>query len=194
MKKAILLAMMLAIELGTLSAQSQPEATVDARSLSPQEQVVLEHLRRDWLKDYRTTSMSLAAEITKTALSDEARLRLARFLEANRKSFPKVARHGVTTVTLTPAEKRLARALLLRERQEKRGARLQNMASNLQVSPSSLERPLTFLQNLGVVVSEGEGAERRYRVAEGFPRRASPRIDFFSHQVEVNGSDKFEVA
>ena len=34
----------------------------------------------------------------------------------------------------------------------------------------------------------------RRKVAARYPRRPTYRIDFFSHQVEVNGRDKFEVA
>lgn len=50
------------------------------------------------------------------------------------------------------------------------------------------------MQKLGVVLAEREGNDRRYRLAARFPRRPSYRIDFQSHQVEVNGRDKFEVA
>lgn|SRR5450759_48931 len=41
---------------------------------------------------------------------------------------------------------------------------------------------------------EGAEANPPYRVDAKYPRRPTRFIDFFSHRVEVNGHDKFEVA
>ncbi len=178
-----------------LPAQNSPlEVALDTSPLTRQERVVLEYLRRDWSKKYRITSIGLAAEVTKTKLSDDSRLRLARFLEANRGAFPATGRHGTTTAALTPTEKLMARAILLREVRDKSAANAEDIAREMGLSARSLQRPLGVLQKFGAILPEGEGEDVRYRVAARYPRRPSYRIDFYSHQVEVNGSDKFEVA
>jgi DNA-binding transcriptional ArsR family regulator len=173
---------------------SPPEAVLDTSPLTRQERAVLEYLRRDWGKQYRISSIGLAAEVIKAKLSDDSRLRLARFLDANRGAFPAVARHGTATVALTPTEKLIARAILLREVRDKSAANREDIAREMGLSARSLVRPLGVLQKLGAILPEGEGGDVRYRVAARYPRRPSYRIDFYSHQVEVNGSDKFEVA
>ncbi len=176
------------------SQDRQSSSNLDTSSLRPLEKSVLVHLRQDWTKKYRTTSIGLAAEVLGTKLSDESRLRLAQFLESNRKAFPVLGRYGTTTIALRPKEKLIARTLLLREVRDKTGSTPEQIAGDLQGSTRSLERPLDFMQKLGIVLAEGEGNDRRYRLADRFPRRPSYRIDFQSHQVEVNGRDKFEVA
>ncbi len=177
-----------------LSQDKPSRPSLDTSSLGPFEKRVLEHLREDWGKKYRTTSIGLAAEVLGIRISDDSRLRLARFFESNRKALPVLGRHGATTVALTPREKLIARTLLLREAHDKRGSTPEQIARDLQASTRSLERPLEFMRKLGVALAEGEGNDRRYRLADHFPRRPSYRIDFQSHQVEVNGRDKFEVA
>lgn len=177
-----------------LSQDTPSGASLDASSLTRPDKAVLDYLRQDWTKKYRTTSIGLAAEVLRIKLSDDSRLRLVQFLESNRKQYPVLARHGTTTVILTPQEKLIARALLLREVRGKAGSKLEEVAGDLQVSERPLKRPLEFMQKLGIVLAEGEGTDLRYHLADRFPRRPSYRIDFQSHQVEVNGSDKFEVA
>ena len=181
--------------LGPLPAQNaRPGAAPDTSSLSRQQRAVLEYLRRDWSKQYRTTSIGLAAEVTGNELSDDSRLRLAELLDANRASFSAVARHGMTTVALSPTEKLIARSILLEEVRNGRAARPEDVAREVGLPAASLERSLGVLQKLGVILAEGEGKDIRYRVAARYPRRPSYRIDFYSHQVEVNGREKFEVA
>lgn len=177
-----------------LSQDQTSGASVDTTSLTGPEKAVVEHLRQDWRKQYRTTSIGLAAEGKRLTLSDDSRLRLVQFLESNRKPYPVLGRHGTTTVALTPQEKLIARTVLLREVRGKAGSKLEEVAGDLQVPVGPLKRRLEFMQKLGVVLTKGEGKDLRYHVAERFPRRPSYRIDFQSHQVEVNGSDKFEVA
>lgn len=169
-------------------------AAPDAASLTRQEALVLEHLRADWGKQYRTTSVPVAAKSMRLRLSDESRLRLSRFLETHRSEFIAPGRHGITTVVLAPQEKLIARALLLREIRGGSTARADDVAAETQLPLRQVSRGLEFLRQLDVVVADGEGKNRHYRVAERFPRRPSPRIDFYSHLVEVNGHDPFEVA
>ncbi|MGH9662554.1 MAG: hypothetical protein ACRD96_28655 [Bryobacteraceae bacterium] len=157
-------------------------APPDGASLSGPEKRVLEYLRADWTKQYRTTSVAVAAETIKVKLSDDGRLRLLRFLESHRGEFVAPARHGTTTVILTPEEKLIARALLLEE--------TGHGGTAMALSVPGVKQRLDFLRRAGVVVREGG----RQRVAARFPRRPSPRIDFYSHRVEVNGRDPFEVA
>ena len=177
-----------------LSEEKTSGASLDTTSLTGPEKAVVEHLRQDWTRPYRTTSIGLAAEVRRIKLSDDSRLRLAQFLDPNRKAFPVLGRHGTTTVALTRKEKLIARTLLLSEVRDKTGFTSEQIARDLQVSTRSLERPLEFMQKLDVILAEREGNDRRYRLAPRFPRRPSYRIDFQSHQVEVNGRDKFEVA
>lgn len=180
---------------GQLRSQENTSGiSLETSSLTPQEKVVLKHLREDWAKKYRTTSIGLAAEVLGTRLSDGSRLRLAKFLESNRKAFPVLGRHGTTTVALTSKEKLIARTLLLSELRDKTGSTPDQIVRDLRGSTRSLGRPLDFMHKLGIVLEEGEGNDRLYRLADRFPRRPSYRIDFQSHQVEVNGRDKFEVA
>lgn len=93
--------------------------SLDTSSLTLPEKAVLEHLREDWARKYRTTTMGLAGEVLGIRLSDDSRLRLSQFLESNRKAFPVLGRHGTTTVALAPKEKLIARTLLLREVRDK---------------------------------------------------------------------------
>jgi DNA-binding transcriptional ArsR family regulator len=180
---------------GPLSGQgSDTRSAPDTSSLTQQEKHVLDYLRADWSKQYRTTSILLAAGPTKIKLPDDSRLRLERFLEAHRSDFGAPARHGITTVVLTPEEKLMARALLLREIASGSASVPGDIAADMKLPARRTAQRLDFLSQAGVVVVEGEGKGRRYRVAERYPRRPSPRIDFYSHLVEVNGGDRFEVA
>jgi len=189
------LAVSVAVWLGPLRARQQSAASPpDTSSLTGQQKAVLEYLLRDWGKTYRTTSIGLAAEVNQIALSDESRLRLARFLELNRSSYSCPARYGAVTLALTPVEKRTARALLLREERNPAGATSAELAADLRLSAQSMERRLAFLKEMGVIVAAAEGNNRRYKAAARFARRPTREIDFFSHQVEVNRTDKFEVA
>ena len=178
----------------TLSCLLWAAAAPDAVSLKREEALVLEHLRADWGQQYRTTSIPVAAKAMRLRLPDESRLRLARFVESHRSEFIAPARHAITTVVLAPPEKLIARALLLREIRGGSTARADDVVTEMQLPPRQVGRMLEFLKQLGVVVADGEGKNRHYRVAERFPRRPSPRIDFYSDLVEVNGRDPFEVA
>jgi hypothetical protein len=171
-----------------------PGGDFNISSLTPPEKAVLDHLRQDWTKKYRTTSIGLAAEVTRMKLSDDSRLRLVRLLESSRKQYPVLARHGTTTVSLTPQEKLIARTLLLREVRSQAGSKLEEVAGDLLLPARLLKQRLEFMQKVGIVLTEGEGTDLRYHVADRFPRKPSYRIDFQSHQTEVNDSDKFEVA
>ncbi len=175
------------LRFGSLPAQQPAE-------LTSQEKQALEHLRSDWKKTYRTTSLPVAARALNIKLSDESRLRLARHLDSHRSDFVAPARHGVTTVALSPEEKRIARALLSREIRHGSASTVAEAAADLKLPAPAAGRRLEFLRQLGVVSAEGEGPSRRYRAAERFPRGPSPRIDFYSHHVEVNGRERFEVA
>lgn len=63
----------------SLLAQSEAVPTApDTSKLSRSEKTVLNYLARDWEKEYRTTSITVAAEATKVKLSDASRLRLAK--------------------------------------------------------------------------------------------------------------------
>lgn len=185
----------LVLPLVVYGQQSAQKASPDTGSLTPSERAVLHHLENDWEKRYRTTSINLAAEVLKLRISDASRLRLAQFIEANRSAIRAPARHRTTTVALTPQEKLIARAILLREAENKRSSTPEEIAATLRLPVASLAPSLDYLQKFGVVVSEVEGKDRRYEVASQFPRRPSARdIAFFSHRVTVNGRDKFEVA
>jgi len=196
-RKALLgpLAAWAAIFTATLFAQpSAPAAASGAITLNKDEKAVLDHLAADWRKRFRTTSFGLAADVVGVRLPDESRLRLARFLEAARGSYSAPSRHGVTAVALSPQEKLMVRAMMLVESRERKAPTAEQIAAEMRVPAASLDRPLAFLLKLGTVSAEGEGPEPGYRPAVRFPRNPSPRIDFYSHQVEVNGTDKFEVA
>ncbi len=182
------IALSLVLMAGMIRAQSNKPAP-DTSQLTREERVVLEYLQGDWQKQYRTTSIGLAGQITKTRLSDESRLRLAKFIDAHRTAYAAPSRHRTTTVALTPKEKLTARAILLVEAQKKAAATREDIARVMGVSTRSLDAPLKFLQAFGVL-SQDQG----YRVDPKYPRRPSRFIDFFSHQVEVNQRDRFEVA
>src|SRR5258708_34523754 len=108
----------------SLSAQSEAvKTTPDTSTLSRAEKTVLNYLAKDWENEYRTTSIMVAAEATKIKLSDASRLRLAKFIEANRRSYRAPARHRTTTIALSPTEKLVARSILLLEAQGKEAAR-----------------------------------------------------------------------
>lgn len=195
MKSRIMHSWVLVLPLALYAQQSAQKASPDTGSLTPSERAVLRHLENDWEKRYRTTSINLAAEVLKLRISDASRLRLAQFIEANRSAFRAPARHRTTTVALTPQEKLIARAILLREAENKRSSTPAEIAGTLRLPVASLAPSLDVLQKFGVVVSEVEGKDRRYQVASQFPRRPSGRdIAFFAHRVTVNGRDKFEVA
>ncbi|MGH9659574.1 MAG: hypothetical protein ACRD96_13585, partial [Bryobacteraceae bacterium] len=85
-------------------------------------------------------------------------------------------------------------AILLHEIQYQGAAKPEDIGRQVGVSPRSLKQPLRFLQDVGAIAVEGDGKESGYRLASRYSRHPTYRIDFFSHQVEVNGSDKFEVA
>lgn len=68
------------------------------------------------------------------------------------------------------------------------------IAREMRLSVRLLAAPLGFLQQFGVILSDKDGKDRRYAVAPGYPRRPSRHIDFFSHLVQVNGRERFEVA
>src|SRR6266849_6754294 len=169
-----LLGALVAASLGAQTKKPEP----DTSSFTSQEKTVLEYLQGDWEKQYRTTSIGLAAQVTRTKISDESRLKLARFIEANRSSYAAPARHRSTTVALTPQEKLVARAILLLEAKE-RPANRQEIASLMGVSARSLGAPLAYLQRFGVVSSEGMEADAPYRVEAKYPRRPTRFIDFF---------------
>lgn len=160
----------------------------DTRQLTREERVVLEYLKSDWRKQYRTTGIGLAAQITKTRLPDESRLRLAKFIEANRSAYVAPARHRTTTVALSANEKLTARAILLMEARRKAATR-DDIAREMGVSAPSLDAPLKFLRSFGALLPD-----RGYRVDPKYPRRPSRFIDFFSHEVQVNDRERFEVA
>jgi hypothetical protein len=177
-----------------LTQNDELVGSLDTSSLTQSERKVLEHLRQEWTKKYRTTSIGLAAESMRLKLSDDSRMRLVHFLQSNRRQYPIVARHGATTVALTSQEKLIARDLLLRETLGKTWSRPEEVAGELKLPARPLQPRLEFMRKLGIVLAEEEGKDLRYHLADRFPRRPSYRIDFQSHQVEVNGSDKFEVA
>ena len=180
---------------GPLSGQgSDTRSAPDTSALTRQERRVLDYLREDWSRQYRTTGIPLAAAATKLKLSDASRLRLERFLESHRSDFGAPSRHGITTVVLTPEEKLMARALLLREIAAGSASVPADIAADMKLPARRAAQRLEFLRRAGVVVVEGEAKNRGYRVAERYPRRPTPRIDFYSHLVEVNGGDRFEVA
>lgn len=179
---------------GVVPLRAQGEAVKkapDTSTLSRQEKVVLDYLANDWEKEYRTTSITVASEATRVKLSDASRLRLAKFIEANRMSYRAPARHRTTTVALSPTEKLVARTILLLEAQGKESAAPDEIANLMNVPARSLRGPLSFLQQLGAVLPQANG---RYRVDAKYPRKPSRFIDFFSHHVEVNGREQFEVA
>ncbi|MBI3682615.1 MAG: hypothetical protein HY235_19735 [Acidobacteria bacterium] len=179
----------------SLAAQEQTtKPPIDTSQFTASERALLEYLRLDWAKQYRTTGLGVAAKVTHTKLSDGSRLRLARFLEAHRAGFTAPARHGVTTIALTAEEKLIARAILFHEIQHQGVAKLEDIGRQVGISPRSLQQPLRFLEDFGAIAVESDGKESGYRVASRYSRRPTYRIDFFSHQVEVNGRDKFEVA
>ncbi len=176
----------------SLSAQSEAVKTApNTSTLLRAEKTILNYLAEDWEKEYRTTSISVATEATKVKLSDASRLRLAKFIEANRMSYRAPARHRTTTVTLSPTEKLVARTILLLEAQGKESAAPDEIANLMSVPVRSLRGPLSFLQQFGAVLPQASG---RYRVDAKYPRKPSRFIDFFSHHVEVNGREQFEVA
>jgi hypothetical protein len=177
-----------------LSAQVPAPEGRAGKPLTASEKDLLEYLRLDWTKQYRTTSFSVAAQATGRKLSDASRLKLARALEASRKGYTAPARHGVTTVALSPQEKWIARAILAHELQSGQAATAPQIAQHLNALPGSLKQPLRFLLDFGAIAMEGSPKEPAYRVAPQYPRRPSYKIDFYSHQVEVNGQEKFEVA
>ena len=172
-------------------AAQQPRRAVDTSSLTRQERAVLEYLKKDWEKEYRTTSIAVAAEVLNVKLSYASRLRLAKFIEANRMSYRAPARHRTTTVALSPAEKLIARAILLLEAEGKKSVTPTEISEKMNPPTRSLREPLAFLQQFGAVLPDAGG---RYRVDPKYPRRPSRFIDFFSHGVEVNGRERFEVA
>lgn len=182
------IALSLLLMAGVIPAQSNKSAP-DTGQLTREERIVLEYLQGDWQKQYRTTSIGLAAQIAKVRLSDESRLRLAKFIEAHRSVYAAPSRHRTTTVALTPTEKLTARAILLVEAQQKAAATREEIAGVMGVSTRSLDAPLKFLQSFGAL-----SLDQGYRVDAKYPRRPSRFIDFFSHQVEVNHRDRFEVA
>ena len=182
------IALSLLLMAGVIRAQSSKPAP-DTSSLTREERIVLEYLRGDWQKQYRTAGIDLAARITNTRLLDESRLRLAKFIDANRSAYAAPARHRTTTVALTPKEKLTARAILLLEAQPRAAATREDIARVMGVPPRSLDASLKFLRNFGVL-----SPDQGYRVDPKYPRRPSRFIDFFSHQVEVNHSARFEVA
>jgi len=191
--KALLL--IFALWLAPLAGQDRAAAPpLDTSSLTAREQRVLEHLRLDWRKQFRTTSIPVAAEALGVPLSDDSRLRLAQFVEAHRHSFTAPSRHGATTIALTPEEKLAARAVLLREIRGDAPGTARDLAPELNVPLDTLRPRFEFLTRFGAASAEGRGENRRYRAAERYPRRPSPRIDFYSHLVEVNGRERFEVA
>src|SRR5712691_1576718 len=104
--RLLLLGALVAASLASQSKKLEP----DTSSLTSQERTVLEYLQGDWQKQYRTTSIGLAAQVTRTKLSEQSRLKLAKFIETNRSSYAAPARHRTTTVVLTPQEKLVARA------------------------------------------------------------------------------------
>ncbi len=176
----------------SLSAQSEAVKNApDTSKLSRAEKTVINYLAKDWQKEYRTTSVTVAAEATRVKLSDASRLRLAKFIEANRMSYRAPARHRTTTIALSPTEKLVARSILLLEAQGKEAARPDEIAKMMNASPHSLRGPLSFLQQFGSILPQAGGG---YRVDAKYPRRPSRFIDFFSHHVEVNGREQFEVA
>ena len=190
----LLLCLGLVLCLPPLTAQEQGAAAADVNSLTAPERAVLEYLHQDWGKQFRSTSIGLAAQATGKRLGDTSRLRLARHLEANRASHPVPARHGVTTVALTPEEKLVARALLLFEARDAKGATVDQVAGGMRLSHADVRRSLAFLEELDIVSATGEGSGRRFKVAARFSRRPTWRIDFYSHKVQVNRGAPFEVA
>ena len=172
-------------------AAQEPRRAVDTSPLTRQERAVLEYLKKDWEKEYRTTSIAVASEASKVKLSDASRLRLAKFIEANRMSYRAPARHRATTVALSPTEKLIARAILLLEAEGKKSVPPTEISEKMNLPTRSLREPLAFLQQFGAILPEGGG---HYRVDPKYPRRPSRFIDFFSHGVEVNGRERFEVA
>jgi len=188
-------ALVLGLLAAAFAAQEPPtKHRGDIAQLSASETALLEYLRLDWAKQYRTTSVGVATKATGAKLSDASRLRLARVLDASRSGNTAPARHGVATVVLTPEEKLIARAILLEEIHSGRAATAKVIGQRLNVSPRSLMPALRFLRDFEAIAAEDHGDASAYRVASRYPRRPSYRIDFFSHQVEVNGRDKFEVA
>ena len=113
----------------SLSAQSEAEKKApDTSTLSRAEKTVINYLAKDWEKEYRTSSITVAAEATKVKLSDASRLRLAKFIEANRMSYRAPARHRTTTIALSPTEKLIARSILLLEAQGNEAAPIAPLA------------------------------------------------------------------
>ena len=106
-------------------------------------------------------------------------------------SYRAPARHRTTTVALSPTEKLIARAILLLEAEGKKSVTPTDISEKMNLPTRSLREPLAFLQQFGAILPEGGG---RYRVDPKYPRRPSRFIDFFSHGVEVNGRERFEVA
>ena len=127
----------------------------------------------------------------KVKLSDASRFRLAKFIEANRMSYRAPARHRTTTVALSPTEKLTARAILLLETDGRRWVTPTEISEKMNLPTRSLREPLAFLQQFGAIFPEAGGS---YRVDPKYPRMPSRFIDFFSHRVEVNGRERFEVA
>src|SRR5712692_10127821 len=91
MKVLYRLALLGAFVAASLCAQTG-KSEPDTSSLYCQERTVLEYLQGDWQKQYRTTSIGLAAQVTRTKISDESRLKLAKFIEANRSAYAAPAR------------------------------------------------------------------------------------------------------
>ena len=125
-------------------AAQEARPAVDTSSLTRQERAVLEYLKKDWEKEYRTTSIAVASEAVKVKLSDASRFRLAKFIEANRMSYRAPARHRTTTVALSPTEKLTARAILLLETDGRRWVTPTEISEKMNLPTRSLREPLAF--------------------------------------------------
>src|SRR5260370_23920777 len=181
---------LLLIVIALLLFVNRASAANDQAQLNAEEQKVIDYLVKDWGHDSSVTSVDIAMNAVKVALSDETRFRIGNYIKAHPELHELIRRWGWVTLVLTPDEKLTARALINAERDCKPALSLSELAKSVGVKEPDVRCGLAMLERYEILKKDSKAAGVDYAVAPRYIKW-QPRLDFVFHKISLDSGRQF---
>ncbi len=193
MNRSRAIATVAAVAIITLSAPGRPPTPTS--TLTAEQQRILDYMLADWNQPMHVTGIDLAMQIIGGQYTPDDRYAVGTFLRDNPRLHRTLRTFGWETVALTPTEKLIARILSRAEQEKQPPPTLEDLARELEVSPTNVRDGLKMLERFEIIRPDQAAGGVGYRMAEEryVDWEGPMRITFMYHRVRVEGGKPFEV-
>ena len=159
--------------------------------LNANEQKVVEYLLKDWGEEYSVTGVDIATQASGLPASDAMRLHIGKYIKNHPELHEVVRQWGWQTLSLTPNEKLVARAIVNAERDKQSPPSNADLTRMVGISEREAQQAVEMLARFGILKRNRSVGGVGYVAAEPRYVNWTPWLDFQFHRMTLSSGRIF---